>query len=390
MSTEDKLLEYLQYWGLDRAPFSLAPDPKSLFLSRQHFECLLRLKYAVLAGKGGALLVSKNAGDGKTTILRRLCNDLREELKGQVRIAFVDHPTLSPVEMLQEISRQIGIERPFKTKARALSALRERLMELRGQGQKCVVIIDEGQMLEQRPKLLQELRILLNLYSRDDFLLSFILSGQHALEALIRETPEFWQRLPVRFFLGNLDPAETRKLIQHRLRCAGLEPGAEIFTPEAYERIHAYSEGCPRVICSIADLALLVGRGAGVRRVDAPQVVQAHADNEGPTSDGYHYYHFLRSAQDPAEPRAPLPPTPAPPRARCDTHGVPTEEPDTLRVIPVEDRDRGVNRRLSPSDESSSASTWRTPRWAVLTSSIWRGRPSRRTRPARWSWRRGP
>ncbi len=128
-------IEYLEHWGLAKQPFSLAPCPKNLFMSKQHSECLLRLKYAVMAGKGGALLVSENAGDGKTTILRRLCNDLRQELKGRVRIAFIDHPPLTPVEILQEISRQIGIQRPFRSKVRALGALRDRLMKLHEQGE---------------------------------------------------------------------------------------------------------------------------------------------------------------------------------------------------------------------------------------------------------------
>ncbi len=298
--------DYLEYWGLERTPFSLAPDPQRLFLSRQHGECLLRLKYAVMAGKGGALLVSQNAGDGKTTVLRRLCNDLRSDLKGRIRIAFIDHPTLSPVEMLQEISRQLGIKKPYRSKVRALQGLRERLMELRDEGNKCVVIVDEGQMLEHQIGLLQELRILLNLYQRDSFLLSFILSGQLALEGVIRSMPEFWQRLPVRFFLGNLDLTDTRRLIQHRLHCAGLEAEHEIFTAAAYERIYAASEGCPRVVCSIADLALVVGRSAGVRLVDAAQVVQAHADMEKGSSDSYHYYHFVQSFLDQNEARPPV------------------------------------------------------------------------------------
>lgn len=302
MTASPGSFDYHDYWGMEKAPFSLAPDPKRLFLSRQHGECLLRLKYAVMAEKGGALLVSQNAGDGKTTILRRLCNDLRSELKGRVRIAFIDHPTLSPVEMIQEISRQLGIEKRFRTKAPALQALRERLMELRGEGHKCVVIVDEGQMLEHHRELLQELRILLNLYQRDSFLLSFILSGQLALEGVIRSMPEFWQRLPVRFFLRNLDLGDTRRLIQHRLHCAGLEANREIFTTSAYERIYAFSEGCPRVICSIADLALVVGRSAGVRLVDAAQVGQAHADMEKGSSDSYHYYHFVQGFLDQNEP----------------------------------------------------------------------------------------
>jgi type II secretory pathway predicted ATPase ExeA len=321
MTASSGSFDYLAYWGLERAPFSLAPDPQRLFLSRQHGECLLRLKYAVMAEKGGALLVSRNAGDGKTTILRRLCNDLRADLKGRVRIAFVDHPTLSPVEMLQEISQQLGIEKPFRSKVRALQALRERLMELRDDGDKCVVIVDEGQMLEHHVELLQELRILLNLYQRDSFLLSFILSGQLALENLIRSMPEFWQRLPVRFFLGNLGLADTRRLVQHRLQCAGLEAGREIFTTSAYERIYAFSEGCPRVVCSIADLALVVGRSAGIRRVDAAQVAQAHADMEKGSSDSYHYYHFVRGFLDQNEERPP-------------SSGPPVLDEPPLRVIP--------------------------------------------------------
>ena len=66
------VFDYIDYWALTRPPFALAPCPENLFLSKQHRECLLRLKFAVLAGKGGALLISENAGDGKTTVLRRL------------------------------------------------------------------------------------------------------------------------------------------------------------------------------------------------------------------------------------------------------------------------------------------------------------------------------
>jgi type II secretory pathway predicted ATPase ExeA len=285
--------EYLEYWGLERPAFSLAPCPDTVFLSRQHAECLIRLKYSILSRKGGALLISEHAGDGKTAILGRLCRDLREELEENVHVAFIDHPTLTPIQMLQEISRQIGIEKPYRTKVRVLSALRERLTHLHEQGARCVVIVDEGQMLVQMPDLLQELRILLNFCLDDAFLLSFIFSGQRPLESILRASPEFWQRLPVRIFLGNLDLADTKHLIAHRLRVAGLPAERELFTRDAYERIYSFSEGCPRVICSISDLALVVGRSAGVRQIDVAEVVQAHADMEKHSSEAFHYYHFL-------------------------------------------------------------------------------------------------
>jgi general secretion pathway protein A len=293
------VFDYIGYWGLTQPPFSLAPCPENLFQSKQHRECLLRLKFAILADKGGALLVSENAGDGKTTVLRRLCLDLEREFEGHARIAFIDHPTLTPFQMIEEMSRQLGVEKLSRNKVRALNQFREHLLALHKDGSKCVIIVDEGQMLEHRPDLLQELRILLNFCVSDAFLLSFILSGQKPLENVIRSMPEFWQRLPVRFFLGNMDFRDTRELIRHRLRMSGLAEGREIFTRAAYEQIYKSSEGCPRVICSIADLALVVGRSLRVREIDAPEVLQAAADMEKKSSDSFHYYHFLRSATEP-------------------------------------------------------------------------------------------
>ena len=315
------VFDYLEYWGLSRPAFSLAPSPENLYFSKQHRECLLRLKYAIAAGKGGALLISENAGDGKTTVLRRLCLDMHEEFPGKARIAFIDHPTLTPYQMIQEMVRQLGVEKPFRSKVRALNQFRDVLTELHEQGGKCVVIVDEGQMLEHRPDLLQELRILLNFCVSEAFLLSFILSGQRPLEGVIRSMPEFWQRLPVRFFLANMDYRDTREMIRHRLIVAGADPEREIFTREAYEQIYKSSEGCPRVVCSIADLALVVGRASRVRQVDAPEVFQACADMEKKSSDSFHYFHFLRNAAGRTRERTRPSKTPDTPAPRDDvTH----------------------------------------------------------------------
>ncbi len=296
--TTTSVFDYVQYWGLTKPPFALAPCPEGIFLSKQHRECLLRLKFAIMAGKGGALLISENAGDGKTTVLRRLCLELESDLDGRVRVAFLDHPTLTPFQMLSEMSRQLGIEKPSRNKVRGLNQLREHLTALHESGFKSLIIVDEGQMLAHRPDLLQELRILLNFCVSDAFLLSFILSGQRPLEGVIRSMPEFWQRLPVRFFLANLDFRDTRELIRHRLKIAGLPDGREVFTREAYEQVYKWSQGCPRVVCSVADLALVVGRSLRVRQIDAPEVLQAWADMEKKSGDSFHYYHFLRSASD--------------------------------------------------------------------------------------------
>ena len=288
-----KLPAYLRYWGLEHYPFALAPDPSMIYMSKQHQECLVRLKFAVISGKGGALLISENAGDGKTTLLNKFMQTIEEDVGTDVRIAFLDHPTLSVNEMLGEIARQFGVDDfNVNDKISILNNMRQKLIELNRDEVRCIVIIDEGQMLAHSPEMLQELRILMNLVQHGRFLLSFILSGQKPLEPAIRNMPEFWQRLPVRFFLRNLDYGDTKRLIEHRIRMSGGDP-AKIFSDTAVKGIYNFSEGCPRVILSIADLALVIGHSMYSKRIDFKEVSEACGDmNKG--GESYHYFNYLQ------------------------------------------------------------------------------------------------
>ncbi len=285
--------EYLAYWGLQSVPFSLSPEPDMLFLSKQHRECLLRLKYAFYSEKGGSLLVSDDAGAGKTSILYRMIKDLHKELNQKIRFALLSHPNLTPNQLIQEICRQLGVIRPSRSRHENLNQLRERLVELRKEDARSLVIVDEGQLLARHPDTLQELRILLNFCLEGKFLLTFVLAGQKQLENTIRSLPEFWQRLPVRFFLGNLDLEDTSGLIQHRLQQAGYKGEDIIFEKEAMGMVHKYTEGCPRLICSLCDLSLLIGYTMRRKSLDAVIVQQAQNDMVR-SERGIHYYKFLK------------------------------------------------------------------------------------------------
>ena len=254
----------------------------------------MRLKYAIFSHKGGALLVSDNAGNGKTSVLARLKNDLTDYYSGRVRVVFIDHPTLTPIEIIGEIAHQLGAELYTTEKIRALNHLRDRLFSLYNENIKVVVIVDEGQMLKDRADLLGELRILLNFCVADSFLLTFIFSGQKPLDTILREMPEFWQRLPVRFFLKNLDYNDTKALIQFRLDKVGLSE--DIFTEDAFDGIYKYSDGCPRIICSVADLCLIIGFAKGMRRIGFVEATTACRDMES-SGDGFHYYAYIKSQQ---------------------------------------------------------------------------------------------
>ena len=299
------LPEYLRYWGCSKSAFHLTPDPGMLFLGRGHQEALLRLRYALLANKGGALLISENAGDGKTSLLRRLVQEVRREFGEGSRVAFVEYPDLTRAQMLAEIAGQLGVERPGRDKSRILAKLRPILKEVAARGERTLVIVDEGQMLAKRPELLDELRALLNLNEDGRFLLTFILAGQAPLEPAVREKPELWQRLPVRYKLMNLTYADSRGMLKHRMRMAGSERDA--FNDEAVGRLYEHASGCPRILCAAADLALVLGFSQRLKQVDAACAKQAVSDMEGGGGEAFHYFHFVKALERRAEAPAPAP-----------------------------------------------------------------------------------
>ena len=251
--------EYIEYWGLEEHPFQLAPDSRMMCVSGQHYECLERVRYAINTGKGGVLIVSEDAGLGKTTLLLKLVEEMKETYGSAFRYAFIDHPTLSSSQIIARIAADISGLPVGEDKLKNLDILRDALIQAKEQGGRSIIIVDEGQLLCEAPEILQELRILINLTHNNQYLHTFILSGQRTLWHTIKNMPEFWQRLPVRYYFVPLKVDETKDIVQYRLRRAGAEEGREIFTEDALEIIHRYARGSPRTVIALADLSLLVG-----------------------------------------------------------------------------------------------------------------------------------
>jgi len=267
--------EYLRYWGLDHHPFLLAPDGNMMCVTGQYFECFERLKYAISTNKGGVVIASEDAGLGKTTILLKLIDEMKAEYGSYFRYAFVDHPTLTGDQMISQITGLITGEAPANDKLKNLTTLKDVLIAARQEGGKSIIVIDEGQMLCETRSVLQELRVLINLTHNNEYLHTFILSGQKALWDTLQEMPEFWQRLPVRYYFTPLRFEETRELIRYRLNKAGLDVAREIFAEDAIEIIHKYSKGLPRTIIAVADLALLNGYNDKTRKIGFKEVSKA-------------------------------------------------------------------------------------------------------------------
>ena len=101
----------------------------------------------------------------------------------------------------------------------------------------------------------------------------------------LREFPSLCQRVDVSFRLEPLGVGEIAPYISHRLRSAGAgDAAADIFTADAVAEVYRYSEGVPRLINNVGDMALLIASGEQLRQADADCVIKAAEDRSVPTS----------------------------------------------------------------------------------------------------------
>lgn len=262
---------YEAHWGLADKPFRNTPDPHYLYFSRQHEEALTRILYCILEGQGG-VMVSGEIGCGKTLLSRILIDELSPE---KFEVASIVHSSLDAAGLLREMIRQFGIESAAPDKTTLLGLLGECFRAHQKAGRQTVIIIDEAQLAIDQDTL-EELRLLLNFQQDRKFAVTLILLGQPELRESVKKSPQFLQRLNVRYHIGPLSREESLEYLRHRLAVAGGRH--DIFTREAEELIAAASHGVPRRINGIADMALLAGFGQKAPLVDAELVRKAIAD----------------------------------------------------------------------------------------------------------------
>ncbi|MGC4397028.1 ExeA family protein [Hydrogenophaga sp. T2] len=265
---------YAEFFGLEREPFSIAPDPRYLFMSERHREALAHLLYGIRGG-GGFVLLSGEIGAGKTTI----CRCFLEQVPENCRVAYIFNPKLTVGDLLRTICREFNVEVRHEGMGPAtvkdhLDPLNEYLLASHARGERNLLIIDEAQNLT--PHVLEQLRLLTNLETSERKLLQIVLIGQPELRDVVArpELEQLAQRVIARYHLEALNPAETREYIQHRLQVAGLK-GPVPFAPAAIERIHQLSRGVPRRINLLCDRALLGAYASQQHRVERATVDKA-------------------------------------------------------------------------------------------------------------------
>jgi general secretion pathway protein A len=244
---------YLQYYGLNEAPFSITPDPAFVYLSAAHRDALAHLLYGVgQGGSGGFVQLTGEVGTGKTT----MCRCLLEQIPEDCQVALVLNPLMTPRELLATICEELGIDTDgIRDSNKGLvDALNAYLLEQHAVGRRVVILIDEAQNLS--PEALEQVRLLTNLETAKHKLLQMVLLGQPELRRLLQrqDLRQLAQRITARFHLAPLNQQETSAYILHRMNVAGAQRNP--FRKSALRALYQRSGGVPRLINIIADRAL--------------------------------------------------------------------------------------------------------------------------------------
>lgn len=294
---------YQEFYGLTERPFTLIPDPDFLYLSPQHKLARAYLEYG-LTQRLGFVVLTGEVGTGKTTLIKAL-------LKGasrRQRIGVIYQTSFAAGDLLELLLREFGIKGHFTTRVARLGAFNQFLLNTYARGEHVVLIVDEAQNLG--PEALEELRLLSNLQAEKEPLLQVILVGQPALQERLRHPSlmQLAQRVCVQYHLVPLDKKETREYIIYRLARAG---GSGIFTDSALELLYDYTQGVPRRLNNLCDLALVAGFAEGRREIDGEFLATVLAA-QGLSPEALEPPEELRACGPPAEYRLPADPGPSP------------------------------------------------------------------------------
>ncbi|MFC1807798.1 ExeA family protein [Candidatus Omnitrophota bacterium] len=252
-------MSYFKVLGFDKEPFSTSPDPDFFYLSKEHETALANILIDLRLKRGLSVILG-DIGTGKTTLSRKLIQELKE------REDFIFHIILDPSFENEHLfisslvkNFEINVGASDNGSLPTIVDLRESLKSFlfqKGVTEKktVVLIIDEAQKLNENS--LEILRVLLNYETNEFKLLQLVLLGQLELHAKIMNMPNFFDRISFKYTLNPLDLKETRQMIEFRMQQAGYTARMHLFLDDAISEIYRYSHGYPRRITALCHKAL--------------------------------------------------------------------------------------------------------------------------------------
>ena len=264
---------YLSHFGLREPPFGITPDTTFFYACRSMQETLNTLLVAVANGEG-FIKITGEVGTGKTLLCRKFLAALDDNWVS----AYIPNPNFDPRTLLLALAEELG----FPTTSgvdqhRLMKTLNLALLDFARKKKRVVVCLDEAQAMP--IETLEMLRLITNLETEKRKLVQVILFGQPELDDKLRQESirQLRQRITFEHRLGSLSFRETEHYLSHRLSVAG-HVGDRVFTRSAVRKIFRASHGVPRLINILANKAMMLAYGRGVRQVDLSSARAAAVD----------------------------------------------------------------------------------------------------------------
>ena len=264
---------YQTYWQLDTRPFEHSGGEPFYFAAESQSGALLKLRY-VLEHRRAAAVLAGESGLGKTLLVQKLLAELGPSYGPRVHLVF---PQLPPDQLLTYLADQItGEYSPLTGNCeQSVRRIERRLAANAASGKHAVIAIDEAHLLSSVQSL-EAIRLLMNFEHQGQPLATFLLAGQTNLVLAVRRLGALDERVAVTCVLTRLTAAETASYIRHRLTAAGSR--RTIFDESAVQTIYELTNGIPRRINRLCDLALLVGYGEELSTLAAPHIESIHQE----------------------------------------------------------------------------------------------------------------
>ncbi len=263
---------YLDFFGLDRRPFTLLPDPGFMYWSPLHKRGYSVLQFGIMSGAPITVLTGE-IGAGKTTLVQHLLSELEQS----ITVGLISNAQEGRGELLQWVLHALGL--PIEkdaTYVQLFRALQDFLVSEYAAGRRVVLIFDEAQNLTVEG--LEEIRMLTNINSNTDELIQLVLVGQPELRDMVLDPKmrQLTQRVAASFHLERMDEASVERYIKHRMKIAG--GSGEEFTEDACKMIFQQTRGVPRLVNQFCDFALLYAWTSEADKVDEGVVNQVSED----------------------------------------------------------------------------------------------------------------
>ena len=243
---------YEQFYDFANTPFSRTIPIQNLYCGNDSDELVERLKYT--ARRQLFATVIGESGTGKTTLLRRFCEEIHDE---NFLPMYIAESRLTPRTFYKHLLEQLGFEASFYRTEAKLRLHKEIDILKAMNGVSPIAIVDEAHLLNK--EMLEEIRFLMNFKMDSQSPMALILAGQTELwdKLKLQSFAAIRQRIDIQCVVGRLDRAKTGEYITAQLTYAGA--GREMFTEAAVDEVFKFSNGIPRLINKACTESLMYG-----------------------------------------------------------------------------------------------------------------------------------